>query len=111
MRHQITLLLLAAIGRACLGWAPPRPLPRASTRRFSAAAAPAAAKEKVVVFTDMDETLIASKSTGYIISFLVQYGAFLRLAVCLPLAAVRGPTPRLCAGARAHGRPVRHPRC
>lgn len=41
---------------------------------------------KNVVVTDMDETLITSKSTGYIIKFLVHYKAFLRLAVALPCA-------------------------
>jgi len=45
----------------------------------------ASAPRKVVV-TDMDETLIASKSTGYVISFLVKYGAFVRLLI-LPLAS------------------------
>mmetsp|Transcript_56656 Transcript_56656/g.148757 ORF Transcript_56656/g.148757 Transcript_56656/m.148757 type:complete len:224 (+) Transcript_56656:37-708(+) len=41
---------------------------------------------KTVVVTDMDETLIASKSTGYVIKFLVYHKAFLRLAVALPCA-------------------------
>ena len=97
MRHQITLLLLAAIGRACLGWAPPRPLARASARRFSAAAAapPSATSPRVVVFTDMDETLIAKKSTGFVIKFLVAKRAWPRLlllpclvALLIPLSAI-----------------------
>ena len=95
MRHLITLLLLTAIGRACLGWAPPRPLPRASTRRFSAAAAPAAAKEKVVVFTDMDETLIAKKSTGFVIKFLMAKRAWPRLLMLPCLVAVLIPLSKL----------------
>ena len=59
-----------------------RPPPRA-------VAVQQATAPRTVVVTDMDETLIASKSTGYIIQFLVNYGAFLRLAVSLPFAAVR----------------------
>ena len=46
----------------------------------------AASESKTVVVTDMDETLITSKSTGYVIKFLVHYKAFLRLAVTLPCA-------------------------
>jgi len=67
-----------------------RPPPRA-------VAVQQATAPRTVVVTDMDETLIASKSTGYIIQFLVNYGAFLRLAVSLPFAAVR--QPRSPAGA------------
>jgi len=37
-----------------------------------------------VVVTDMDETLITKKSTGYVIKFLIMYRAFARLAL-LPL--------------------------
>jgi len=41
---------------------------------------------RTVVVTDMDETLISKKSTGYIIKFLVQCRAYLRLFFSLPLA-------------------------
>ncbi|KAL1529793.1 hypothetical protein AB1Y20_000726 [Prymnesium parvum] len=41
---------------------------------------------KTVVVTDMDETLISSKSTGFVIKFLIHYKAYLRLAVALPCA-------------------------
>lgn len=54
-----------------------------------AAAVPAMvapAASRTVVVTDMDETLIASKSTGYVIKFLMYHKAFLRLAVALPCA-------------------------
>ena len=45
------------------------------------------AKRSIVV-TDMDETLISKKSTGYIISFLKKYKAYVRLMLALPLAMV-----------------------
>jgi len=48
------------------------------------ATAAAAVSEPVTVVTDMDETLISKKSTGYIIKFLVKYRALLRL-ILLPL--------------------------
>jgi len=44
-----------------------------------------------VVVTDMDETLIASKSTGYVINFLVQYRAYVRLMLLPVLVAVLIP--------------------
>lgn len=50
---------------------------------------------KTVVVTDMDETLISKKSTGYIIKFLLHYGAYLRLFVSLPLAVVLIPLSKV----------------
>ena len=50
---------------------------------------------KTVVVTDMDETLICSKSTGYVINFLVQYKAWLRLAVTLPCALILIPLSKI----------------
>ena len=41
---------------------------------------------KSVVVTDMDETLVKQKSTGYIVKFLVRYRAYIRLTLCLWLA-------------------------
>jgi len=61
--------------------------------RSAALAASAVARRAVV--TDMDETLIKSKSTGHIVAFLVQYRAYLRLAVALPLAAVLIPLSKV----------------
>uniref|UniRef100_A0A7S0NX93 LNS2/PITP domain-containing protein n=1 Tax=Calcidiscus leptoporus TaxID=127549 RepID=A0A7S0NX93_9EUKA len=53
------------------------------------------AVSRTVVVTDMDETLITRKSTGYIIAFLVRYRAFLRLACALPLALVLIPLSKV----------------
>ena len=55
----------------------------------------AASPTKTVVVTDMDETLICSKSTGYVINFLVQYKAWLRLAVTLPCALILIPLSKI----------------
>jgi hypothetical protein len=52
-----------------------------------ACAAPPAATRKVVV-TDMDETLISKKSTGYVITFLLKSRSF-RILLVPFLAAVR----------------------
>lgn len=56
-----------------------RPVPQRQLRCGAVRAA-------TVVVTDMDETLISKKSTGYVIKFLVFYRAFLRLA-CLAIPA------------------------
>uniref|UniRef100_A0A7S2HLC1 Uncharacterized protein n=1 Tax=Haptolina brevifila TaxID=156173 RepID=A0A7S2HLC1_9EUKA len=63
-----------------------RPRVACCARRCSAkplhalASAPAAS----VVITDMDETLISKKSTGYVIAFLWHYRAFMRILFLLP---------------------------
>lgn len=51
------------------------------------AAAPAAAVSRTVVVTDMDETLISKKSTGYVIAFLLKSRS-LRILLVPLLAAV-----------------------
>ena len=56
-----------------------RPVPQRQLRCGAVRAA-------TVVVTDMDETLISKRSTGYVIKFLVFYRAFLRLA-CLAIPA------------------------
>lgn len=68
-----------------------------------ARARPPLASARTVVVTDMDETLISKKSTGYVINFLVKLRAFRLLLVPL-LAAVSGPrffTPASRARLRA----------
>lgn len=57
-----------------------RDLPRAVHVYANAAASVG----RQCVVTDMDETLISKKSTGYIISFLVAYKAWVRLVFGLP---------------------------
>jgi phosphoserine phosphatase len=56
------------------------PAPQPSVRGHAAFHHPAMMASRNVVVTDMDETLITSKSTGYIVKFLLLYKAFLRLA-------------------------------
>ncbi len=100
------VLLLAASATGLV--LPARPLaiqpPAAALSRCAAAGAarqslrpPAvkmAAKSRVVV-TDMDETLIAHKSTGFVIKFLVYYRAYLRLLLVPFLAATLIPLSKL----------------
>jgi hypothetical protein len=52
------------------------------------AAAPAPAVPRTIVVTDMDETLISKKSTGYVIAFLLKSRS-LRILLVPLLAAVR----------------------
>lgn len=61
----------------------------------SGALVAAAAAARNVVVTDMDETLISKKSTGYVIKFLVQMKCFLRLLCTLPLALVLIPLSKV----------------
>jgi len=62
-----------------------RPLrARCCSARPPCAVASAPTASASVVVTDMDETLISKKSTGYIISFLWHYRAILRLIFLLP---------------------------
>lgn len=92
-------MLLLALSSSVTAWSPaalPKPyvLPRVENRvvvvhgqtRLSPAQQPVMNAARNVVVTDMDETLISKKSTGYIIKFLIFYKAFLRLA-CLALPA------------------------
>lgn len=48
-----------------------------------------------VVVTDMDETLISKKSTGYIIKFLVMYRAYIRLFCFLWIGAFLIPISKV----------------
>jgi len=87
-------VVLLACGTAAHGFfavpairhAAPVQLSVAARRPLRSAPVRAAEALRKVVVTDMDETLIASKSTGYVITFLVQYRAFVRLLL-LPLLA------------------------
>jgi len=58
----------------------------ASATRSGLPAASAPAAPRQIVVTDMDETLIRNKSTGYVIAFLLHCRCYLRLIFSLPLA-------------------------
>ena len=68
--------------------------PLAATVTLSAQRGCAIAQQpasRQVVVTDMDETLITKKSTGYIIKFLFMYGAYIRLFFFLWIGAILIP--------------------
>ena len=84
------LLALALRAAALVGPLPCRPL------RCTSSIAPtrvplAALSARSAVVTDMDETLISKKSTGFVIEFCKQKRAFVRLAFALPLALLLIP--------------------
>uniref|UniRef100_A0A7S4BKE9 LNS2/PITP domain-containing protein n=1 Tax=Chrysotila carterae TaxID=13221 RepID=A0A7S4BKE9_CHRCT len=105
MRHLFVLAALLCVGLYCgetnafaLGVNSLRCAAPASKRPVGPLMCAATAQDaqlRTVVVTDMDETLISRKSTGYIIAFLVRYRAFLRLAVSLPLAAFLIPISKV----------------
>ena len=70
----------------------------ASPRALRTAAPPEAsttAASRRVVVTDMDETLISKKSTGYIIKFLFMYHAYVRLFCFLWIGAILIPISKV----------------
>ena len=83
------LLALALRAAALVGPLPSRPLRCTSIAPTRAPLAALSARSAVV--TDMDETLISKKSTGFVIEFCKQKRAFVRLAFALPLALLLIP--------------------
>ena len=81
------LLALALRASALIG-----PLPLRCASSIAPTRAPLAAlAARSAVVTDMDETLISKKSTGFVIEFCKQKRAFVRLAFALPLALLLIP--------------------
>ena len=84
------LLALALRAAALVGPLPCRPL-RCTSSIAPTRAPLAALSARSAVVTDMDETLISKKSTGFVIEFCKQKRAFVRLAFALPLALLLIP--------------------
>jgi len=92
-------LLLSALLGSALAFSPAA-IPHAvrpTSQRLAVAPiiAAAATSGPVTVVTDMDETLISSKSTGYVINFLVKYRAVFRLLLLPLLSATLIPLSKV----------------